>query len=208
MIQAGVDLLSLNALVSVRLAEQDIEYPSRIEDVEADTVTVAAPPGANAMLLASGTREVDLSWVSPRGRYEQRCQLVEHINGPVKRWRLRPIDRALLIQRRRYVRVRAALAVLVILPGDVVPATTMDVSEGGFRVRMERRDIEDMTPATLHTTIGGTTLEIQGVVLRTSVTDLGQTEAVIAFEADGREGDAIRRFVFQLQLRARASRQP
>ena len=208
MSHAGVDLPSLNALVSVRLSEQDIEYPSRIEDVTGETVTVAAPPGASAMLLANGTRDVELSWISPRGRYEQRCQLVEHIGGQVKLWRLRPVDRAILVQRRRYVRVRTAIAVLVILPGDVLPATTVDISEGGFRVRMDRHEIEDMTPATVHTTIGGTALELHGCVLRTSVTDLGQTEAVIAFDADGREADAIRRFVFQLQLRARATRQP
>jgi hypothetical protein len=58
---------------------------------------------------------------------------------------------------------------------------------------------------TIHVTIGGEPLEIQGHVVRTSVTELDQTEVVIAFEAGRRESDAIRRFVFELQLRARAA---
>ena len=122
-------------------------------------------------------------------------------------WRLRPIGDAELIQRRRYVRARAAVAVLLFLPGVVVPGTTIDISEGGFRVRISRRTIEELTVATIHVTIGGTHLEIQGHVIRTSITELGQTEVIIAFDADNKQSDAIRRFVFELQLRARAAMQ-
>ena len=207
MTHVSVDVLSLNALVSLRIGDDDIDYPSRIEDIEADTVVVAAPTGANAALFETGNREVELSWVSPRGRYQQHCELVEHISSRPRLWRLRPLDHAVLIQRRRFVRARAAVAVLLFFPGVVVPGTTIDISEGGFRVRIARRNIEELTPTTIHATIGGTHLEIQGHVIRTSVTDLGQTEVVVAFDADNRESDAIRRFVFELQLRARAAMQ-
>ena len=207
MTHVSVDMLSLNALVSLRIGDDEIDYPSRIEDIADDTVTVAAPNGANAALLESGNRDIELSWVSPRGRYMQHCQLVEHISSRPRLWRLRPLDHAVLIQRRRYVRARAAVAVLLFLPGVVVPGTTIDISEGGFRIRISRRSIEELTAATIHVTIGGTPLEIQGHVVRTSVTELGQTEVVIAFDADSRESDAIRRFVFELQLRARAALQ-
>ena len=44
-------MLSLNALVSLRIGEDGIDYPSRIEDLAADTVIVAAPVGANAALF-------------------------------------------------------------------------------------------------------------------------------------------------------------
>lgn len=204
---AGLDLLSLNALVILRVAESTIEFPSRIEDVDNETVIVAAPPGATEMVLASGGRHIQLSWVSPRGRYEQLCELVENIGGPLKRWRLRPVERPVLIQRRRYVRVRAAVAILIFLPSEVVPATTIDISEGGLRVRMPRREIADLTPTAIHTSMGGTEVAITGHVLRSEHVDGGQTEAVIAFEADSRGTDAIRRYVFQMQLRARAARQ-
>jgi c-di-GMP-binding flagellar brake protein YcgR len=203
----SADMLSLNALVSLRVGDGEVDFPSRIEDLAADTVIVAAPVGANAALFGTGDRVVQLSWVSPRGRYMQQCELVEHISSRPRLWRLRPIGAAELIQRRRYVRVRAAVAVLVFLPGVVIPGTTIDISEGGFRIRIARRTIEELTATTIHATIGGEHLEIQGHVIRSSITDLGQTEIVIAFDADNRESDAIRRFVFELQLRARAAMQ-
>ena len=199
------DLLSINALVSVRLAEHDIEYPSRIEDVEENSVIAAAPPGANAALLATGARDVELSWVTPRGRYEQRCSLIEHLNnGALKQWRLQPSGEAKLIQRRRFVRVPAALAVLLVLPGDVMAATTVDVSEGGFRVRMARCEIPALTNVGIQVNIGDSQLELRGIVLRTRDAERRQTEAVLSFEPTDKEADAIRRFVFQMQLRARA----
>lgn len=207
MSHVSVDMLSLNALVSLRIGDDGIDYPSRIEDLATDTVIVAAPHRANAALFESGDRTVLLSWVSQRGRYEQPCELVEHISSRPRLWRLRPLQNAVLIQRRRYVRARAAVAVLLFFPGVVVPGTTIDISEGGFRVRIARRALEEMTATTIHVNIGGEPLEIQGHVVRTSVTELGQTEVVIAFEAGRRESDAIRRFVFELQLRARAAMQ-
>lgn len=205
MSQVSVDMLSLNALVSLRIGDDGIDYPSRIEDLATDTVIVAAPVGANAALFETGNRSVQLSWVSPRGRYEQPCELVEHISSRPRLWRLRPVDDATLIQRRRYVRARAAVPVLLLFPGVVVPGTTIDISEGGFRVRIARRTIDEMAPTTIHVTIAGEQLEIQGHVVRTSITELGQTEVVVAFEAERKESDAIRRFVFELQLRARAA---
>src|ERR1019366_406723 len=112
---------------------------------------------------------------------------------------------ARLIQRRRFVRVPAALAVLLVMPGEVLTASTIDVSEGGFRVRMPRCNLTELTPVGIQITMGGRHLELRGTVLRTSEADHRQTEAVLAFEPTDKESDAIRRFVFQMQLRARAS---
>jgi hypothetical protein len=68
----GVDLLALNALVVLRVGndenDTDSEFASRIEDLDEQTVIVAAPTGASSMLIASGVRDVHLSWVSSRGR--------------------------------------------------------------------------------------------------------------------------------------------
>jgi c-di-GMP-binding flagellar brake protein YcgR len=206
MSNVGVDLLSLNALVILRIAQSDAEFASRIEDVDQETVIVAAPAGGSAMLFATASREIQLSWVSARGRYEQSCDLVEVIGGVLKRWRLRPVGRAVLIQRRRYIRVRAAIAVLVFLPSEVLPATTIDISEGGLRLRMAQREIEDHTPTAVHMAMGGTAIDVTGFVLRSTKIEGRQTEAVVAFETEGPGTDAIRRYVFQMQLRARAAR--
>ncbi|MBX6371967.1 MAG: PilZ domain-containing protein [Acidothermus sp.] len=204
MSRAGADTLSLNSLVTVRIGEDGVDYPSRVEDIADDSVFIAAPTGGNVTLISSGLREVELSWVSPRGRYQQPCEIVEFISGQPRLWRLRPTAPAQLIQRRRFVRVRAAVPVLLVLPGTVTPGTTIDISEGGFRMRVPRQTITELVPATIQTTIGGVQLEIHGHVIRTGLTETGQTEVVVAFDADMRAADAIRRFVFQVQLRARA----
>lgn len=199
--------LAPNAPVLVRVGNQhDREYASRIEDVETDAITINSPAGASAALLASGSREVDLSWLSPRGRYEQRCVVIEHASGGQKQWRLRPVRRAVLIQRRRYVRVAAQVPVRVVVEGHDVPGLTVDVSEGGFRVRLARQDIPHLAFTTVVAQIGGVSVGVSGYVLRTSDVLPDRTDAAIAFDAGTGEVEAIRRFVLNAQLRARAAR--
>ena len=199
--------LTPNAPVLIRVGNQhDREYTSRIEDVGTDAITINSPAGASAALLASGSREVDLSWLSPRGRYEQRYVVVEHASGAQKQWRLRPLRRAVLIQRRRYVRVAAQVPVRVVVEGLEVPGLTVDVSEGGFRVRLPRQVIPELAYTTVIAKIGGVQVAVSGYVLRTSDAPPDRTDAVIAFDAGTGEVEAIRRFVLNAQLRARAAR--
>ncbi len=202
--RVGLDMLPLNALVLLHIGDDEVDYPSRIEDVAHDGVFVAAPAGASAALVASGSRQVDVSWVSPSGRYQQRCEVVDIIAGQPRLWRLQPGAFASLMQRRRFVRARASMPVLLVLGASSAQGTTIDVSEGGFRVRVPRQDVAELTPATIQATICGMPLEIRGHVVRASVSEWGQTEVVIAFDADSRTADAIRRFVFQLQVGAPA----
>jgi c-di-GMP-binding flagellar brake protein YcgR len=203
-----LSLLAVNSPVMVRVAHQhDREFSSRIEDLDRDAVIVAAPPGANSAVLASGTREVELSWLSPRGRYEQSCR-VEPIAGRAgtKRWRLRPLRQPILVQRRRYIRVRANIDIAIDMDGDRLPGATVDISEGGFRVRVPRRDVPPLHHTVIHATIAGTTVHLPGYVVRSTDVEPDQTEAVIAFQADGSDAEAVRKLVLHLQLRARASR--
>jgi c-di-GMP-binding flagellar brake protein YcgR len=203
----GAEVLVPSAPVLVRVAQPNsTEYPSRVEDIDADTFIIGAPASATAALLASGSREVEVSWLSPRGRYEQLCLLVEN-NTAAKQWRLRPLRRPVLIQRRRYVRVSASVPVRVYADGVDTPGTTVDVSEGGFRVRLPRRAISELARTTVQATMGGAEVAIPGYVLRSTDVLVDQTEAVIAFDADGSEAEAIRRFVLNTQLRARTARQ-
>lgn len=205
----GPSALTVNSPVMVRVAHQhDREFASRIEGLDNGAVIVAAPPGANSAVLASGTREVELAWLSPRGRYEQACRLEASQPGPAgaRRWRLRPLRQPLLVQRRRYIRVRANIDVTVELDGESVGAATVDVSEGGFRIRMPRRQFPQSQHTVVRAHIGGAEVALSGYVVRTTEVDPDQTEAVIAFQAAGNDAAAVRRFVLHMQLRARASR--
>jgi hypothetical protein len=209
MTEPGIDMLTLGTPVLVRVASQhDHEYPSRIEHVETDSVAIVAPVGASAALLASGSRDVQLSWLSLRGRYEQQCELVEHVAAGARLWRLRPTRRPVLIQRRRYVRVTASVPVRVFVDGEDLAGTTVDVSEGGFRVRVPRRTISELAHTTVQATLSGAHIAVPGYVLRSTDIRSDETEAVIAFQADGGNGEAIRRFILNTRLRAGATKSP
>jgi c-di-GMP-binding flagellar brake protein YcgR len=207
MTPAGLEMLGVHAPVLVRVAnEYGREFPSRIENLESDAIVIGSPAGAGAALLASGARNVDVSWLSPRGRYEQRCVVIEHTAGGARQWRLRPLRRPVLIQRRRYIRVTASVPVRVVVDGEKVLGTTIDISEGGFRVHLPRRTLPELSRTTVHATMGSAHISSTGFVLRVSDTPNGGTDVVIAFEAESDDATAIRRFVLNAQLRARASR--
>jgi c-di-GMP-binding flagellar brake protein YcgR len=207
MTEPGIDMLTVGTPVLVRVAsqhDQGHEYSSRIDHLEADSVAIVAPSGASAALLASGSRDVQLSWLSLRGRYEQHCELVEHVAASGRLWRLRPTRRPVLIQRRRYVRVTASVPVRVFVDGEDMAGTTVDVSEGGFRVRVPRRTISELAHTTVQATLSGAQIAVPGYVLRSTDVPSDETEAVIAFQADGGDGEAIRRFILNTRLRAGA----
>jgi c-di-GMP-binding flagellar brake protein YcgR len=207
MTEPGIEMLTLGTPVLVRVAAQsDLEYSSRIEHVEIDSVAIVAPVGASAALLASGSRDVQLSWLSLRGRYEQHCELIEHVAAGTRLWRLRPTRRPVLIQRRRYVRVTAAVPVRVLVDGEDMAGTTVDVSEGGFRVRVPRRAISELAHTTVQATLSGAHIAVPGYVVRSTDIPRDETEAVIAFQADGRDAEAIRRFILNTRRRAGATR--
>lgn len=198
-------LLTVDSPVVVRVGRgAGREFASRVEDVDDDVLIVSMPLGANSALLASGSREVDVAWLSPRGRYEQHCRLEP--GGTNRQWRLRPLEPAALIQRRRYVRVRASVDVTIDLAGQTITGSTIDVSEGGFRVRLPRCELPQLQHTVVRAALGGADVAISGYVVRSTDSDLDETEAVIAFDAEGADAEAVRRFIMHRQLRARASR--
>ena len=207
MTSAGLETLEVHSPVLVRVGtEYGREFASRIENLESDAIVIGSPAGAGAALLASGARNVDVSWLSPRGRYEQRCVVIEHAAGGARQWRLRPMRRPVLIQRRRYIRVTASVPVRVVVDGERVLGTTIDISEGGFRIHLPRRDLPLLSRTTVHATLGSARIGSTGFVLRASDAPNGGTDLVIAFEANTDDAAAIRRFVLNAQLRARATR--
>jgi len=210
MIPTGMETLALHAPVLVRLADgHDHEYTARIADFDVDEIVISAPAGGTAALLASGAREVDIAWLSRRGRYEQRCIVVEHsaaVQVGQRQWRLRPVRRPVLIQRRRHIRVSAKLPVRVVIGSKASAGVTIDISEGGFRVRLPRQDLPDLAHATVHATMGAARVAVSGYVVRAIDAAPNHTDAIIAFDAAGTDADAIRRLVLNAKLRSKSTR--
>ncbi|HTC68138.1 MAG TPA: PilZ domain-containing protein [Acidothermaceae bacterium] len=228
MIPTGMETLAPNAPVFVRLVgkreterTESTEYAARIADFDVDEIVIRAPAGGSAALLASGAREVDLAWLSRRGRYEQRCIVVEHSAAGVigttgavgqkqatagKVWRLRPLRRPVLIQRRRHIRVTAKLPVRVAIGTHETPGVTVDISEGGFRVRLPRQELPELAHVIVHATLRGVRVAVPGYVVRTTDAPPHHTDAVIGFDAAATDVDAIRRLVVNAKLRSKGTR--
>jgi hypothetical protein len=73
-------------------------------------------------------------------------------------------------------------------------------------VRLPRRTITDLAHTTVQATLSGAQIAVPGYVLRSTDVPVDETEAVIAFEADGGDAEAIRRFILNTRLRAGAAR--
>lgn len=198
---------SVNTPKPARPAEYPAEYPARLADVAPEVITLTVANGATSALLASGSREVDLAWSSRVGRYEQHCG-VQTGRGSARRWRLTPLGPAILLQRRRYVRVPARLDVIVELGGVTMPGTTIEISEGGFRLQLPACVAASGRPATLHLVIGNRPIALEGRIVRARRTGPMETvtEVVIAFVATGAAAEAVRGLVLHRQLRNRAMR--
>ena len=224
-----------DASVTVRLAgsagtpapHYPAEYPARLADVQPEAITVTVTNGATSALLASGSREIDLTWSSRVGRHEQHCR-VQTGRGSPRRWRLTPLGAPILLQRRRYVRVPARIDVIVEVGGVAMAGTTVEISEGGFRLQLRTCVVAAGEPARLYLVIGNRPIELAGHIVRarridpppdlrpapdTSLTKAvtepvteAVTEIVIAFVATGEAAEAVRGLVLHRQLRSRATR--
>ncbi len=197
------DQFQVNGLVTVGVAGDTIELPSRIEDIDEKSLLVAIPAHGPRVLDESGTDEVDLHWVSIRGRYQQPALVVERVDQPLLQWRLEPYGEPQLVQRREYVRVSTALPIEIEHRGEVADGTTVDISEGGFRVLTDAADLAPGSELILRVTIDDKALVIPGQVLRTVHALHSRNEVVVVFHYPGQYGDVIRRYVFKMQVRMR-----
>jgi len=96
--------------------------------------------------------------------------------------------------------------VRVVIGSKATAGVTIDISEGGFRVRLPRQDLPDLAHATVHATMGAARVAVSGYVVRAIDAPPNHTDAVIAFDAPGTDGDAIRRLVVNAKLRSKTTR--
>jgi hypothetical protein len=181
--------------------------------VEEDAL-VLEPTGRRDALTRPGTGLV-LHWTAARGLYQVPAVLVAV--GP--RWRVRPVEDPVLVQRRRYARaaVQAPVAVVPAPEEDhrVVGGWLVDLGEGGVRAHLELDESLDAgTAVQVHVTLEEEPLALAGRVLR--ITDprglraIGTAtarlvEVVVAFDEPVDHAASIRRSVLREQARARRS---
>ena len=199
----------VNALIELAIFGGE-SYPSRVEDVNGDRLTVAAPLNLLIGDLPELGRKVTVRWpAGPRGRYALPAKVVELHHEQVATWDVEISGEAEIEQNRRFVRggggeqlrVRRNLA-----PEDPwVDSIVVDISERSIRGRFRDPAIRAGDPVEATFVLDDEVIEVTGSVLR--VIDQPEphiSDVVLIFEPDEAQATAIRRYVMRQQLLARA----
>lgn len=199
---------ALNALVQILLPGRDHGLASRVEDVSAEYVELAAPLLGSGFKAEPG-REMSLVWRDGTGLHRMPAQLVEVRKTPHPVWRVVSVAEAEKFQRRRYARAETLLDVEIVFVGRdplvQVMISAVDISEGGLRARTnENIKPIDGEMVEVRFEINGTALMAPGSILRHEREKTVLEFVVVLIEpVPDVVADAFRREVFRAQRRQR-----
>jgi hypothetical protein len=192
--------------------------PSRVEDVAGPApgrpaaFRVVAPAYPGDLLDVDVQQTWHLTWVSDRGRWELPVSRADAVDEGPRSWWLTPVGPMRRNQRRSFYRAPCTGAVSVDVLADPFPTLggrTLDLSEGGLRCLLPTATIEPGTQVLVRLGLDGLPGTYAGVVRRSGRSGRASRvagwhhEVAIAFDDPERNGDALRKYVVQLQLRAR-----
>jgi PilZ domain len=121
---------------------EGVNFRSRLESVDGDTFTVAAPLETAGPAALTPGQEFDLFWASTSTRYVLPTRLVAVSDEAPFRWQLAPTEPPRQSNRREYVRGGGGAAVHLAGDDHQIEGALLDISEGGLRCWIDQ-------PATL-----------------------------------------------------------
>ncbi|GIM96625.1 PilZ domain-containing protein [Paractinoplanes toevensis] len=128
----ATELPAIGAPMFLVLGE-GVNFRSRLESVDGDTFTVAAPlETAGPAAITTGS-EFDVFWAPPRTRIVLPSRLVAISDEAPFRWILAPVEAPRQSNRREYVRGGGGAAVRLATGERQVEGALLDISEGGLR---------------------------------------------------------------------------
>ena len=179
---------------------------SVVDSALGDEIRIAGPLGHDGGPLAppaAGTRAL-LIWPTDRGWHRLETDLVAEVPGQVVLWRLRPLGRPTVEQRRAFARAPVALRVRLELEEQTWHGVTLDIGEGGLRcVISEPGDMTAGAHLLVTMVIDAREISCRAELLEVSVLN-GRSVVRARFEDLGRSADILRRHVLEHQRRARA----
>lgn len=182
-------------------------YRSRLESVEGDMLSVAAPLETDGSEAPRPGETVEIFWAQPRARVILPCRLVEISDTAPYRWTLQPIGTPQPSNRREFVRGGGGPAVqLGAEPEEALGhGRLLDISEGGLRCRLlEKPAIKVGDPMSASLRLDTGDVEVTGTVhtVREASGEPGY-EIILLFRADETTAQLIRQHVFTWEIAER-----
>ncbi|MDY7089011.1 MAG: PilZ domain-containing protein [Actinomycetota bacterium] len=114
---------------------EGVNFRSRLESVDGETFTVAAPLETAGPAGFRPGQQFDVFWATPRTRIVLPSRLVELSDESPFRWRLTPVEAPRQSNRREYVRGGGGVPVRLTAVGAEthLVGALLDISEGGLR---------------------------------------------------------------------------
>ncbi len=209
------ELPAVNSLLYITVSD-DFNCRSRVEDVDGQLLTVAAPVGSGDLQIPDDGTELKVFWTGIRARYVLPVQMVGQTRDNPPRWHLRALGEPVRQTRRNFVRGGGGG------PAEIVPTTTgegesstsellrgkvVDISEGGVRCRLQQASLTPGDPVVVRVQLGERSLEIAGTIISTRPDqDQSGVDVVVTYQPPEPDAQAIRRYVFQWEIAERRRR--
>ena len=203
-----MDWPELNSLAFIDIVDEPVMLESRVEALDRDCVTLAAPTGAfGVAVLPAPGETVLIAWNTLRGYYERKGVVESSLRTPQPQMTVRPLGEVRRLQRRSHVRVPQLNLVDLHIDGGRLRASLLDVSESGVRCVLDRPTpigMDTVAALTLDL-IHGVAVDVQCKPARMYAIDDDRVEVGLTFvDLDERTANQIRKHVFAQQVRDRA----
>ncbi|MCU7724964.1 PilZ domain-containing protein [Actinoplanes sp. KI2] len=112
---------------------EHVNFRSRLESIDTETFTVAAPLETTGHTAITSGHELDVFWAPPRTRIVLPCKLIAISGEAPYRWTLAPTQAPRQSNRREFVRGGGGAAVRLATGKRDIDGALLDISEGGLR---------------------------------------------------------------------------
>lgn len=215
------DLPEVNSLLFIAVNEEG-SWRSRVEDVDGQMLTVAAPLGKGDLEVPDDGAELEVFWTGTRARYVLPVRMMGQTRDRPPRWHLLAVGRATRQTRRSYVRGGGGGPAEIVRTGRVEQArndvavssrsggsngpqqgTVIDISEGGVRCRMDSADLIPGDQVRVRVRLGDAALDLNGSVLLVREQSPDGVDVVVVYQLSESDAQTVRRYVFQWEIAER-----
>ncbi|AEV85842.1 hypothetical protein ACWT_4823 [Actinoplanes sp. SE50] len=205
-VSSTVELPAVGTPMFLVLGE-GMNFRSRLEAVDGDRFTVAAPLETAGPVVISAGQQFDVFWAPPSTRIVLPARLVAVSDEAPFRWSLTAAGLPQHSNRREFVRGGGGAAVRLTTDDGEIEGALLDISEGGLRCWIDE-------PAALAAggrmaaavTLGAAgTIEVSGTILSVREAPYGDPGRHVVLTFDPRESAAraIRRYVMEWEINER-----